>query len=366
MYEVFPWYMFKQKTMGNSSIYPPPFSVVYAAAPPGAFHTPLAELIEQFFDTKKGIHFYEGSKGNDIKIFPFNQIVLPIALNRQPDINILLEEANAYLDEDGLLAGFTETAEGYKKKILNKNGAWLRYGMQFLLHRVFPKLNGTTNKIYKQLNKNRSFWYTMPEVLGMLYRNGFHILEYKKHNDVLFFVAQKRAAPDKQSQPTYWPIVKMRRVGRNGKIISVYKFRTMHPYAEYLQEYIKNKHGLDAGGKFKNDIRVSSWGRFMRKYWLDELPMIINVLKGDLKIIGVRPISKHYFSLYSEELQNLRRKHKPGLIPPFYADMPRTLEEIMESEKRYMLQYEKAPFKTDCRYAWRIVNNIFVKKARSK
>jgi hypothetical protein len=70
--------------------------------------------------------------------------------------------------------------------------------------------------------------------------------------------------------------------------------------------------------------------------------------------------------MYSEEIQTLRRSHKPGLLPPFYADMPKTLEEIMESEKRYLLEYEKAPFKTDCRYLWKILVNILLKKARSR
>ena len=57
------------------------------------------------------------------------------------------------------------------------------------------------------------------------------------------------------------------------------------------------------GGKFKDDFRVTTEGRFFRKFWLDELPMIINIFKGDMKIVGVRPLSSHYFNLYSEELK---------------------------------------------------------------
>ena len=45
------------------------------------------------------------------------------------------------------------------------------------------------------------------------------------------------------------------------------------------------------------------WAKLFRKYWVDELPMILNLLKGDLKIVGVRPLSSHYLSLYSEELR---------------------------------------------------------------
>ena len=58
-------------------------------------------------------------------------------------------------------------------------------------------------------------------------------------------------------------------------------------------------------------------------------------------------------------------KTKPGLIPPFYADMPKTLEEIMASEMRYLEAYEKHPFRTDIRYFFKAMWNILFKGARS-
>jgi len=85
-----------------------------------------------------------------------------------------------------------------------------------------------------------------------------------------------------------------------------------------------------------------------------------------MKLVGVRPLSEHYFSLYSKELQELRIKHKPGLLPPFYADMPKTLEDIEESEIRYLERCEKnGTFITDVRYFFLILKNILFKKARS-
>ena len=99
--------------------------------------------------------------------------------------------------------------------------------------------------------------------------------------------------------------------------------------------------------------------------WIDELPMLINWLKGDLKMVGVRPLSEQYFKLYSPDLQKRRIQFKPGLVPPFYADMPKTLEEIMDSERRYLDAYEKSPFLTDCRYFWKAFVNIVFKNARS-
>ena len=140
----------------------------------------------------------------------------------------------------------------------------------------------------------------------------------------------------------------------------------MHPYAEFLQEYIYNKNKLLKGGKIKNDFRISPEGRLFRKFWIDEIPMIINVLKLEMKIVGVRPLSKQYFSLYDKKTQNLRTKFKPGLIPPFYADLPNSIDEIIKSEYNYLIQYQKQPLRTDFRYLILALKNILFKGARSQ
>jgi hypothetical protein len=56
---------------------------------------------------------------------------------------------------------------------------------------------------------------------------------------------------------------------------------------------------------------------------------------------------------------------KPGLLPPFYADMPKTLEEIMDSERKYIGQYKEHPLKTDIKYFFRILKNIIFHGKRS-
>jgi len=89
-------------------------------------------------------------------------------------------------------------------------------------------------------------------------------------------------------------------------------------------------------------------------------------LKGDIKLIGVRPLSLQYFNLYTKEVQSLRILTKPGLLPPFYADMPNTLEEIQQSEKRYLEKYLQHPFLTDWNYCWKILRNILLRSKRSK
>ena len=95
--------------------------------------------------------------------------------------------------------------------------------------------------------------------------------------------------------------------------------------------------------------------------------MFINILKGQMKLVGVRPLSRQYFSLYSPEMQQLHISVKPGLLPPFYYDKktPETIEDVQASEKRYIEAYRKHPFATDWRYFWGTVGNILFKHKRS-
>ena len=75
----------------------------------------------------------------------------------------------------------------------------------------------------------------------------------------------------------------MNRIGYRGKIIGFYKFRTMYPYSEYCQKLINDENKLSETGKFKDDFRITYWGKILRKYWIDELPMLINFLKNNFE-----------------------------------------------------------------------------------
>jgi len=161
-------------------------------------------------------------------------------------------------------------------------------------------------------------------------------------------------------------LIRLTRYGQDGEMIKVYKMRTMHPFSEYLQGYIYKRNSLNVDGKFNRDIRITTMGSFMRKYWIDELPMFINLFNGEMKLVGVRPLSKQYYSLYNSDLQKKRLKFKPGLLPPFYADLPHSLDEIQDSEMRYLVSCEsKGVFKTDLIYFFRILKNILINNARS-
>jgi lipopolysaccharide/colanic/teichoic acid biosynthesis glycosyltransferase len=230
---------------------------------------------------------------------------------------------------------------------------------------VAPKLRITKN-LYFNITKGKGRVLSKAETYGRLYSCGFKIVEEEYKNNKIYFTFKKVKEPSFPKKPSYGFLIKLKRVGKDGKPIKVYKLRTMRPYSEYLQEYVFQKNNLQDGGKIKNDFRISPYGKVFRKLWLDELPMFYNFFKREMKLVGVRPLSAHYFSLYSTELQTLRIKTKPGLIPPFYADMPVTLEEIMASEMKYLKAYEKRPLHTDFSYFFRAIRNILIKRKRSQ
>ncbi|MBM3405146.1 MAG: sugar transferase [Bacteroidetes bacterium] len=332
---------------------------------------PLA-YISRFIDLESARNIFVSTTTRfNIKRLAGDHYYALINLKRINDIqriNKFFETVNSKLPDGGVFIDWAETNALRKKKILNHFPVVLNYivySIDFLFRRVFPKM-AITQKVYFFLTKGRNRALSRAESLGRLYSCGFEVVDETTIEDHLYFVARKVGKPAFDYNPTYGPVIRLRRLGKNGKEIKVYKMRTMHPYSEYIQGYVFEKYSLQAGGKFKDDFRISTLGRIMRKLWIDELPMLVNLLKGDLKIMGVRPLSKHYFSLYTKELQERRIKHKPGLVPPFYVDLPVTLDEIMASENKYLDAYEKSPLLTDVSYFFKAFYNIIFKHARSK
>ena len=286
-------------------------------------------------------------------------------------INKFFETVNSKLPVGGTFLGCGETYALRKIKILRRYPYIINYFvylLDYLYHRVCPKLK-YTRKIYFLITKGKKRVISETETLGRLISCGFEIVEEKPIGDILYWKVRKSQFPHKNGDPTHGILIRLPRIGKDGKQFKVYKFRTMHSYSEYLQAYVHQKYNLEEGGKFKNDPRVTTVGRVLRKTWLDEVPMFINVfIKRNMKIVGIRPLSHHYFNLYSKELQERRIKVKPGLIPPYYAQFPtpKTLDEIQKNELDYLNAYEKHPFLTDVKYFFKAFNNILIHKARSK
>ncbi|NLO71714.1 MAG: sugar transferase [Porphyromonadaceae bacterium] len=311
------------------------------------------------------VKFYELPK---IELYQYSTIIQLKKLNDFRGINRMLAIFNEKLPDDGKVICCYKSQNTTKQNILRRKPkilAYVYYIGHFIIHRIFPKFF-LTKRLYYDFTEGKKRILSKTEVLGRLTYCGFKVEKIAKIDNLHYVIAKRDRDAIIQGQRNYGLLIKLKRVGKNNKLFTVYKFRTMHPYAEFIQDYIFEQSNLAEGGKFKNDIRVTTIGKFLRKFWLDELPMFLNLVRGDIKFVGVRPLSKHYFNLYSQELQEKRVKHKPGLLPPFYADMPKTLEEIQNSEMRYLTECEnQGTFKTDTKYFFLILKNILFKKARS-
>jgi Bacterial sugar transferase len=288
-------------------------------------------------------------------------------INDIKKLDIFLDAVNHKLMEKGFFFCCVETKDQRKHRILRKYPFLLNYIYytgDFVVKRILPKLKFTRG-LYFFLTRGENAVLSRAEALGRLSRAGLRIKQESFIGNLLCIEARKYSDPLPVNENVYGPLIALSRVGKGGKMIKVYKLRTMHPYSEFIQKYVYEIHDLQTGGKFKNDFRITSWGSICRKIWLDELPMLMNFLQGSMKLVGVRPLSKHYFELYRKEVQERRIKYKPGLIPPFYVDMPCDLEAIQASELKYLDAYDKHPFYTDFRYFWKSWGNILFRKVRS-
>lgn len=109
------------------------------------------------------------------------------------------------------------------------------------------------------------------------------------------------------------PIFVQERVGKNGRKFKIYKLRTMVPNAEQMLDSILEKNEMEGPAfKMKNDPRITRFGHFIRKTSMDELPQFLNVLKGDLSLVGPRPPLPREVALYTEH-QFQRLSVTPGL-----------------------------------------------------
>lgn len=146
-------------------------------------------------------------------------------------------------------------------------------------------------------------------------------------------------------------IFKQKRPGLNEKIFTMYKFRTM----------IDEK---DENGKLLSDeIRLTKFGKMLRKTSLDELPELINILKGDMSIVGPRPLLVEYLELYNEE-QRKRQSVRPGLTGLAQVSGRNAIswEEKFEKDIEYI---KNNSFLNDCRIILLTIKKVFKKEGIS-
>lgn len=151
------------------------------------------------------------------------------------------------------------------------------------------------------------------------------------------------------------PIFVQERIGRNGRPFKFYKFRSMCPNAESKLDQLLEQNEMDGPVfKIKEDPRITRVGKFIRKTSIDELPQLINILKGDMSIVGPRPALQREVDQYDAYDQQ-RLYVTPGLtcywqIAPHRNSL--SFREWMDLDIKYI---QERSFLVD----WKIILNTF-------
>ncbi|WP_019559758.1 sugar transferase [Caldimonas manganoxidans] len=159
-------------------------------------------------------------------------------------------------------------------------------------------------------------------------------------------------------------LFRQERVGRGGRLFRIHKFRTM----------VHDPAGSGLSLTVGQDARITRAGRFLRRYRLDELPQLIDVLRGQMSLVGPRPEVPRYVALYPEHLRDKLLSVRPGLTDPASlahldeserlgraSDPERTyVEEILPAKLRLSAQYvDHARLATDVRVLWRTLCRVW-------
>ena len=132
---------------------------------------------------------------------------------------------------------------------------------------------------------------------------------------------------------------KQRRIGQNKRKFTIYKFRSMTVDAENKMRQLEHLNELSGPVfKIKHDPRITPVGRFLRKTSIDELPQLINVLKGDMSLVGPRPMSIRDFELFSEDWHRRRFSVRPGITCLWQVNGRNSIpfEKWMELDMQYI------------------------------
>ena len=204
--------------------------------------------------------------------------------------------------------------------------------------------SGAFAEEYAAAAESRKYWFDRKEILRTkrLYWMG------RRAQDVFFSLLALivLAVPMAIVALVIWadspgasPIFSQDRVGRDGKVFKFYKFRSMIPNAEAKLNEVLAQNEMDGPVfKMKNDPRITRVGHFIRRTSIDELPQLINILKGDMSIVGPRPALPREVAQYTD-YERQRLYVTPGLtcywqIQPNRNEL--TFDEWMELDLKYI------------------------------
>lgn len=308
----------------------------------------------------------DGTNIENIDINNIRSIIDFRWVNDIKEVNKYFCSVNKLLPDAGIFIGRVETYGERKEKIVHKYGprvGQLLWLLDFIFNRVIPKIR-LLQDIYNFLIQKKTHPISKAEILGRLVYCGFDIIDYKIIEGLFYFIVIKTSEPCNDIESSYHALIKLKRVGKNGCTIKVFKIRTMHPFSEYLQDYVIKLYEYNNQGKPADNFRISRWGKFLRRYWIDEIPQLINILKGEMKIFGCRPVSYSRFKEFPKELQKERIKYKPGIIPPYIALLMPDQKGNIEAEKIYLKDIRNNEFKCDIYYLLRSIKNILLNRIR--
>lgn len=202
--------------------------------------------------------------------------------------------------------------------------------MNVVNENAVKNISQMNTKRYKEILSNKKIYKTFKRIMDFILSLIALIILLP------FFVAIGIAIKIETKGKVFF---KHTRIGKNGKVIKIYKFRTMVENAEDLikeftpeqmKEYRENY-------KLTNDPRITKVGKFLRKTSLDELPQLINIIKGELSIIGPRPVVQEELEKYGSNAQKFLSV-TPGLTGYWAANgrSSTTYEERMKMELFYI------------------------------
>ncbi len=155
------------------------------------------------------------------------------------------------------------------------------------------------------------------------------------------------------------PVFVQERLGKNGKIFNFYKFRSMIPDADRMVEDLMEQNEMDGPAfKIKNDPRITKVGTFIRKTSIDELPQLLNILKGDMSFVGPRPPLEREVVQYTE-YQKQRLLVVPGLTC-YWQVQPSRNELSFDEWIRLDLKYiSERSVGTDIKILFKTIRAVF-------
>ena len=154
-------------------------------------------------------------------------------------------------------------------------------------------------------------------------------------------------------------IFKQERIGKNKKTFKMYKFRSMVTGADKMKKKLLEQNEMSGPMfKMKEDPRVTKVGKFIRKTSIDELPQLINILKGEMSFIGPRPWVPEYYNNFTEE-QKKRVTVLPGITGLAQAN-GRNAINVFEKINLDVEYTNKVTFAMDCKVIIDTIKTVYL------